>query len=97
MLINRVYKFRLYLIKGQEILINKTFRCTRLVYNHYLNKKQELYKEKNITLSVYEMIKDLSIRNYTCPKCGCHLDRNYNAALNIMYEGLKLYMKEVLV
>lgn len=44
-----------------------------------------------------EKIKDLGIREYICPKCGCHLDRDYNAALNIMYEGLKLYMKEVLV
>ena len=44
-----------------------------------------------------ERIKDLSIRKYTCPKCGSHLDRDYNAALNIMYEGLKLYMKEIIV
>ena len=42
-----------------------------------------------------ERIKDLSIREYICPKCGSHLDRDYNAALNIMYEGLKKYMKEM--
>lgn len=59
MLINRAYKFRLYPTKEQEILINKTFGCTRLVYNYYLNKKQELYKEKHITLSCYDMCKDL--------------------------------------
>jgi len=61
MLINKAYKFRLYPNKEQEVLINKTFGCTRLVYNYYLNKKQELYKEKHITLSVYEMIKDLKV------------------------------------
>ena len=61
MLINKAYKFRLYPSKEQEILINKTFGCTRLVYNYYLNKKQELYKEKHITLSAYDMIKDLKV------------------------------------
>ena len=43
-----------------------------------------------------EKIKDLSIREYTCPKCGILLDRDYNAAINIMYEGLKMYMNEIL-
>ena len=61
MLINKAYKFRLYPSKEQEILINKTFGCTRLVYNHYLNKKQELYKENHITLSSYDMCKDLKV------------------------------------
>jgi putative transposase len=42
-----------------------------------------------------ERIKDLSIREYICPKCGSRLDRDYNAALNIMHEGLKKYMKEM--
>ena len=43
-----------------------------------------------------EKIKDLSIREYTCPKCGILLDRDYNAAINIMYEGLKMYINEIL-
>ena len=45
MLINRAYKFRLYPTNEQKELINKTFGCYRLVYNYYLNKKQELYKQ----------------------------------------------------
>lgn len=40
-------------------------------------------------------MKDLKIREYECPRCGNRLDRDYNAAINIMYEGLKLYIKEV--
>ena len=42
-----------------------------------------------------EKIKDLSIREYECPNCGSYLDRDFNAALNIMYEGLKKYIKEM--
>ena len=59
MKINKAYKFRLYPSNEQKILINKTFGCTRLVYNYYLNKKQELYKNEKKNLSSYDCIKDL--------------------------------------
>ena len=34
-------------------------------------------------------IKDLSIREYDCPKCGSHNDRDINASLNIMFSCYK--------
>ena len=38
-----------------------------------------------------EKLKDLSIREYDCKECGVHNDRDINASLNILLEGLKLH------
>ena len=56
----KAYKYRVYPNKEQEILINKTLGCTRFVYNHYLNKKIELYKIDKITLTLSQCDKDLT-------------------------------------
>ena len=37
--------------------------------------------------------KDLNEREYKCVKCGQALDRDFNSSINIMFEGLKLYIK----
>ena len=55
----RAYRFRLYPTINQVELIHKTFGCTRLVYNHYLEKQKSLYENGKDSLSCFDMIKDL--------------------------------------
>lgn len=56
----KAYKFRLYPNKQQEELINKTFGCCRFVYNRYLAKRIELYKNNKETYSYKQCSSDLT-------------------------------------
>ena len=89
MIINKAYKFRIYPSVEQKEIINKTFGCTRFIYNYYLNKKQELYKNNKQSMSAYECIKDIpnlySERTYLKEVDSCSLrcalfdlDNSYN-------------------
>ncbi|MBR1413260.1 MAG: transposase [Bacilli bacterium] len=59
MVIYKAYKFRLYPTNEQQVLINKTLGCNRFVYNYYLNKKIQLYKDNKQSLSCFECNKDI--------------------------------------
>ena len=54
MKIHRAYEFRLYPNKEQEMLIHKTFGCTRFVYNYCLD-----LKRKNKYLTKFDLMKEL--------------------------------------
>lgn len=41
-----------------------------------------------------EITNNLSIRNWECERCGNMNDRDINASINIMYEGLKLHYQK---
>ena len=41
-----------------------------------------------------EKVKDLSVRNWLCPECGSYHDRDINASMNVLFEGVEKYMKE---
>ena len=57
---NKSFKIRIYPNKEQQILIDKTFGCTRFIYNFMLNLKQKLYKNFNINLNYNNMSKILT-------------------------------------
>ena len=47
----KMYKYRIYPNESQVELINKTFGCTRFVYNKALAYRKELYNKEKKSLS----------------------------------------------
>lgn len=56
----KAYKYRIYPTDSQKELLSKTFGCVRFVYNYYLAKRIEAYKETKETLNYYDCSKDLT-------------------------------------
>ena len=42
-----------------------------------------------------DITNNLSVRKWTCKNCGNENDRDINASINIMFEGLKLHYKTI--
>ena len=55
------YKFRIYPSPEQELLIRKTFGCSRYVYNYYLDKRQALYKASKGIMGYKACSEDLTM------------------------------------
>ena len=53
------YRFRIYPNRRQRLLIERTFGCTRWVWNHFLNKRQVEYEETGRSSRAFRQMKDL--------------------------------------
>lgn len=62
---NYSYKFRIYPNKEQENLIQRTFGCSRFVYNYFLNKRIESYTANKKTINVYACMQQLTELKHT--------------------------------
>ena len=58
--LEKSYNYRIYPNKKQKEQIHKTFGCTRFVYNYYLNKRIETYKNTGKSMNFYDCSRDLT-------------------------------------
>ena len=54
-------------------------------------------QECSVCGNIDRKYKSLLERVYKCCKCHNEMDRDLNSSINIMYEGMKLYMKESMI
>ncbi len=79
-----------------EIIRQLQYKCEWHNKNIYqIDSYYPSSKECSVCGHKNEKVSDLSIRSYECEECGNYHDRDINASINIMFEGIKLYMKEM--
>ena len=85
---NRAIKYRIKPNKAQEQLLQQTFGCVRLVYNHYLGDRKDAYDNNGTSLNYYDNAKDLKrlknelpflkdVDSISLQQCLRHLDTAY--------------------
>lgn len=57
----KTYIYKMYPNKQQEELIQKTFGCCRFIYNYFLNKKKNLYRDFSQNISFNECCRELTL------------------------------------
>lgn len=55
----KAYKYRLYPSRSQQVLIEKTFGCCRLVYNHMLERRRKAWQRRKESVPVTALVNSL--------------------------------------
>ena len=97
--VKRAYRYRFYPTEGQAAQLSRTFGCVRMVYNQALEaratawqreQRRVSYTDTSAMLTRWKATEDampLHIRRFECARCGLVVDRDHNAALNILAAG----------
>ena len=93
----KAYKYRIYPNKEQEILIQKTFGCTRFVYNKYLAERISAYESNLKSLnyndnakSLTELKKELDWLKEVDSSCLQQSLKDLDQAYKNFFRGVKL-------
>lgn len=82
------------IVKENDIIVSEKLQTKEMSQNHRLAKLvNDACFNKICSLLQWKtkVTNDLNIRNWKCEKCGREHDRDINASINIMFEGLKIH------
>ena len=82
-IVNATFSEIIRILKYKCLWLNKTF----IQVNPYYPSSQLCSRCGNEN----KEMKDIGIRELRCSKCGFEMERDYNASINILKEGLKSY------
>ena len=88
----KAFKYRIYPTKTQRSKMERTLELCRWTYNETLAYRKNSFEQEGKSISKYDGLKvpkSLSDRVHGCPQCGLVMDRDENAAINILRLGLQ--------
>ena len=81
-----------------EIIRQLQYKCKyKNKFFYQVDKYYPSSQECSVCGNIDKKYKNLNERKYKCCKCHNEIDRDLNSSINIMYEGIKIYMKEVMI
>ena len=101
MLQNKAYKYRIYPTEEQKVLIEKTFGCSRLVYNHLLflsnQTKYMGYTQSSAVITNLKKLEDYVFLKEVDSMALQESARDLQRAYNNFFRGLKEKKQEQVI
>src|ERR1700710_1453411 len=102
----KIYRYKLLPTKQQTILLEKLIGSNRFIWNHFLEKRKQEYKENKARLNYYEMCKQLTllkkelgwlteVNAQSLQQCLKDLDKAYNRFFKRLSDFPRFKSKDV--
>lgn len=91
----QAFKYRIYPTDEQIEVIERTFKCCRFVWNHFLERTSKIYDRRQESMSKFDCMKVLTEMRERWPwleDCGCSAERY---AIVNLFEARKAFFRRI--
>lgn len=91
----QAFKYRIYPTDEQVEIIEKTFKCCRFVWNHFLEQTSKIYERRQEKMTTFDCMKVLTEMRERWPwlaDCGCTAERY---AIIDLFEARKAFFRRI--